>query len=72
MSEDLEESEEVEKNDQNVDSLDADGVEERLLVVLDEQHVQTVSREDGQQDDEEENHPHECRETDGPAATLLK
>ena len=71
LSKDLEQSEEVEKNDENVDSLDTDRVEECLLVVLDKEHVETVSGEHSQQNDEQEHDPDESWETNRPAASLL-
>ena len=72
MSKDLEQSEEVEEDDENVDSLDTDRVEEGLLVVLNEKHVETVTRENSQQNDEQEHNPDERWEADCSAASLLK
>ena len=72
LGQDLEESEEVEENEEDVDALDSHAVEDGEAVELLEEGVEAPSRVRGQEHDEEEDHPDEGREADRLAAAVLE
>lgn len=72
LSQDLEQSEEVEENQEHVDPFNPHGVEDGESMQLSQHHVETVAGEDSQQHDEQEHYPDKGREADCSATVVLK